>query len=174
MVPLPSDYPGPDPAPTGDGRHFGYGSRVYDAAGDRWSGPDDAHGPFWWGASHRERWSHSYIYWGEGSLHWLLLPPKIEYPPFAEETAFRVAGTGSCLRLREEPGEDSRVLACLPDGERLLFVESDAEPEQDQYGNFQTPHPSLSETWRMGGPWVRVRTEDGAEGWVSHGYLEHD
>ena len=175
LTPLPDGWPGPDPAPTGDGRHFGYGSRVYDAAGDRWSGPDDAGGPFWWGASHRERWSHSSIYWGEGSYHWLLLPPKIEFPPFAGEIAFRVARTGSCLRLREEPGEESRVLDCLPDGARLLFVESDAEPKRDRYGyDFQTPHPSLSEMWRMGGPWVHVRTADGADGWVSHGYLEHD
>ncbi len=173
LLPLPSDYPGPDPAPTGDGRYFGYGSRVYDIAEGRWRGPPEwDEGSFQWGASHRELWFHSYFYWGDGRYYWLQLPPKIEYPPFAEETAFRVARTGSCLRLREGPGEESRVLDCLPDGERLLFVESDAEP--DQYGNFQTPHPSLSEMWAEEGPWVRVRTEDGTEGWVSHGYLEHD
>ena len=174
LLPLPSDYPGPDPAPTGDGRYFGYGSRVYDIAEGRWRGPPEwDEGLFRWGASHRELWFHSYFYWGDGRYYWLQLPPKIEYPPFAAETAFRVAGTGSCLRLREEPGENSRILDCLPDGERLLFVES-GQPEQDQYGYLSSPHLSLSEMWAEEGPWVRVRTEDGTEGWVSHGYLAHD
>ena len=91
-------------------------------------------------------------------------PPKIEYP-FSEEIAFRVARTGSCLRLREEAGEDGSVLACLPDGERLLLAEH-AEPD------YWPPHPSIVLT---GTPqWVYVRTEDGAEGWVSHDYLAHD
>ena len=167
LLPLPSDAPGPVPAPTGGGRYFGYGSRVYDIAEGRWRGPPEwDEGPFWWGASHRELWFHSYVYWGEGQGRWLQLPPKIEYPPFAEETAFRVTRTGSCLRLREEPGEDGRVLRCLPDGERLLFVESDAEPGQ--------PHPSFSFTWGVFTGWVHVRTEDGAEGWVSHDYLDYD
>ena len=179
LVPVEGGRPGPDPAPTGDGRYFGYGSRVYDIAEGRWLGPPEwgegSSFSFWWGASHRERWAHSpMIYWGDGRYSWLQLPPKIEYPPFAAETAFRVAGTGSCLRLREEPGEESHVLDCLPDGERLLFVESDAEPERDRYGYLSSPHLSLSEMWAEEGPWVRVRTEDGAEGWVSHGYLEHD
>ena len=176
LTPLPDEWPGPDLAPTGGGRYFGYGSRVYDAAGDRWYGPEDAGGPFWWGASHRERWFHSVIFddWGSGVGHWLLLPPKIEYPPFAEEIAFRVARTGSCLRLRENPGEDGRVLGCLPDGARLLFAERDAAvPEWDGFRRaglspFLSPHSSLSL------PWVHVRTADGAEGWVSHDYLDHD
>ena len=154
------------PAPTGGGRYFGYGPRVYDAAEDRWRGPGQARGwLFWWGDSHRERWFQYPVYTGAGRTSWALLPHKIEFPPFAEETAFRVARTGSCLRLREEPDKESRVLDCLPDGERLLFVESDAEPEWGQ------PHPSFQFTR---GTWVRVRTADGAEGWVSHGYLEHD
>ena len=129
---------------------------------------------FWWGDSHRERW-FSIGYWGEGYVNWLLLPPKIEYPPFGEEIAFRVARTGSCLRLREEPGESGRVLACLPDGERLLFAERAAEA-----GEFaSSPHPSLSTAdqrtyFGADTAWVYVRTADGAEGWVSHDYLDHD
>ena len=172
LTPLPDGWPGPSSAPTGGGRYFGYGSRVYDAAADRWYGPDDAGGPFWWGASHLERWFHSRsVHWATGANSWLHLPPKIEFPPFAGEIAFRVAGTGGCLRLREEPGEDGRVLDCLPDGERLLFVESGAEPERGRHGYPSSPHPSLAgdEGW-----WVYVRTADGAEGWVSHGYLAHD
>ena len=178
LTPLPDEWPGPDPAPTGGGRYFGYSSRVYDAAGDRWYGPEDAGGPFWWGASHRERWFHSESSdWGSGANAWLLLPPKIEFPPFSEEIAFRVARTGSCLRLREEPGEDGRVLGCLPDGERLLFAERDAEvPESDALRRaflspFMSPHSSLSLLEQV---WVHVRTADGAEGWVSHDYLDHD
>ena len=162
-------WPGPDPAPTGGGRYFGYGPQVYDVVEGRWRGPSEVGwGPFGWGDSHRERWFHI-EYWGDGGASWLLLPPKIEYPPFSDEIAFRVARTGSCLRLREEPGEEGRVLRCLPDGERLLFAERDAEAER-------SPHPSLAETagewpWRW---WVYVRTEDGAEGWVSHDWLDHD
>ena len=180
LTPLPDGWPGPSSAPTGGGRYFGYGSRVYDAAADRWYGPDDAGGPFWWGASHRERWFHSRsVHWATGANSWLHLPPKIEFPPFAGEIAFRVAGTGGCLRLREEPGEDGRVLRCLPDGARLLFAERDAEvPESDRLRRaflspFLAPHSSITMLeWED--VWVHVRTEDGASGWVSHGYLEHD
>ena len=178
LLPLPSNYPGPMPAPTGEGRYFGYGSRVYDAAEDRWRGPSDVEwGPFWWGDSHSERW-FSIGYWGEGRVRWLLLPPKIEYPPFAEETAFRVTGTGSCLRLREEPDAESHVLDCLPDGERLLFADSGVEVEQNWSGGPASPHSSIAlehyDPPASSRVWVYVRTEDGAEGWVSHDYLEHD
>ena len=162
----------------GGDRYFGYGHRVYDAAEGLWHGPSgsetaDLEGPFWWGASHRERWFHSYVYWGEGWSEWLLLPPKIEYPPFAEEIAFRVARTGRCLRLREDPGEDGRVLGCLPDGERLLFAERDAEVERDWADNPLSPHSSIALLERDQ-VWVHVRTADGSEGWVSHDYLDHD
>ena len=124
LAPLPRSEPWrlPVPAPTGGDRYFGYGPRVYDAAEDRWRGPGqleyNTH-TYWWGDSHRERWFQYPVYSGGGSWGWALLPPKIEYPPFAEETAFRVAGTGSCLRLRKEPGEDGRILDCLTDGARL-------------------------------------------------------
>ena len=176
LLPLPSDYPGPMPAPAGGGRYFGYGSRVYDAASDRWRGPPEWDGgPFWWGDSHRERWFQAWVYWGEGGQNWLLLPPKIEYPPFSDEIAFRVARTGDCLPLHEEPGEEGRVLACLPDGERLLFAERDAEAERDWAGRILSPHSSIA---LLDGyaqrEWVYVRTEDGAEGWVSHDWLDHD
>ena len=193
LAPLPRSEPwlGPVPAPTGGGRYFGYGLRVYDAAEDRWRGPGQLlGGPLddgrleiesksWWGDSHRERWFGYPVYTGGGGTSWLQLPPKIELPPFSDETAFRVARTGSCLRLREEPGKESRVLDCLPDGERLLFVERDGEPELyglDALFQFQTPHPSISFThgYTPWAAWVRVRTADGAEGWVSDDYLDYD
>ena len=168
LTPLPLwdrylDGPGPDPAPTEGDRYFGYSHRVYDAEEDRWYGPSGSEAPdldggmFWWGASHRERWFHSWIYRGESSIGWDLLPPKIEFPPFGKEgIAFRVARTGSCLRLREELGEEGRVLHCLPDGERLLYAGG--------AGPLRVAHIE----------WVYVRTEDGAEGWVSARYLDRD
>ena len=177
LLPLPSGYPGPMPAPTGGGRWFGYGSRVYDAAEGRWRGPTEWDGgQFWWGDSHRERWFQAWVYWGEGGVAWLLLPPKIEYPPFSDEIAFRVARTGGCLRLREEPGEEGRVLDCLPDGERLLFAERDAEVERDEAGRLLSVNASIAglSGARVSGTWVYVRAEDGAEGWVSHDWLDHD
>ena len=201
LVSLPSEWAGPEPAATGGGRYFGYGSRVYDAAEGRWHGPRIPVGPSWWGDSHRERWFRSPIYSGTGEYLWLLLPPKIDFLPFDDEIAFRVARTGSCLRLREDPGEGGRVLGCLPDGERLLLADRgepgpdpkpetgiapwypDPLPDVDPYHS-RLPHPSialLGPHARASGDhraepsqWVRVRTADGAEGWVSHDYLAHD
>ncbi len=175
---------GPQPAPTGDGRYFGYGWWVYDAFDERWLPPFGAHasrsvlvgmapGPFWWGDSHRERWFTPTDYWGQGWVEWLLLPPKIEFPPFSEEITFRVARTGDCLHLREDPNTEAAILDCLPDGTRLLFVQQDhpIEPDPDAHG-LSLVHPSLEGT--VESAWIYVRTEDGAEGWVSHDYLEHD
>ena len=174
-------YPaGPEPAPTSDGRYFGYGPGVYDAVADRWSSPNvDAVVAWWrWGDSHRERWFGLYID-GGGYHRWLLLlPPKIEFPPFSDEIAFRVAGTGSCLRLRAAPGEASETTDCLPDGERLALTEPPNASSQDPEQQWPTqPHPAVAWTQSEGGSqstWVHVRTADGAEGWVSHDYLEHD
>ena len=171
---------GPEPAPTGDGRYFGYGPNVYDAFEDRWVGPEIGdRDPYWeWGDSHRERW-FSAGWEGHGWVLWLLLPPVIEFPPFSDEIAFRVAGTGSCLRLRAAPGLASEISGCLPDGARLVLTEpAEPPPDRTRYalGPAQ-PHPAVAWTYPLGGPemtWVHVRTEHGAEGWVSHDYLEHD
>ena len=175
---------GPEPAPTGDGRYFGYAWHVYDAMEDRWVGPalppeygqywrGYAPGPYWWGDSYRERWFAPSDYWGEGWLEWLLLPPRIEFPPFSGEIAFRVAGTGDCLHLRSEPDTDSEILDCLRDGMRIVFVQREHPGEAPLYSlDLSGVHPSLA------GPvesaWVYVRTAADIEGWVSHDYLEHD
>ncbi len=115
---------GPDPAPTGDGCFFGYGPKVYDACEDRWFdyGRSPLDGPAGWGETHRERWFVPSDYWGEGWVEWLLLSPKMELPPFDDAIAFRVAGTGSCLYLRERPDPEAAVRDCQPDGARLRFV----------------------------------------------------
>ena len=172
-----------EPAPTGDGRYLGFSTQVYDLLEDRWLGPVLAKSdPPWpsvwseWGDSHRERWftiiPHS---WGpDGWLEWLFLPPKIESSPFRNEIAVRVAGTGSCLLLRAAPGQESETRACLPDGARLVLAEPN-EPPQDLWR--PQPHPAIvltGQTFTPRSTWVHVRTENGAEGWVSHDYLEHD
>ena len=166
---------GPEPAPTGDGRYFGYGPGVYDAIADRWFGSDVDSASLWkWGRSHRERWFGLYNE-AHGWYRWLLLPPKIEFPPFSDAIAFRVAGTGSCLRLRAAPGEDSETTDCLPDGERLVLTEPNASPHDPEW--LTQPHPAVDWTQSEGSSqstWVHVRTAAGAEGWVSHDYLEHD
>ena len=174
---------GPVPAPTGDGRYFAYDFvGVYDAEQHLWTlFGSGGWGPFSWGETHEEMW-YEIGYWGEGRVEWLLLSPKIDLPPFGDEIAFRVAGTGSCLNLRSEGG----TIDCLPDGARLVFVQPDEQPEaeggkagQYPYTPVEQPHPSVR--YELGGgpdeppgPWVHVRTEDGLEGWVAHDYLEHD
>ena len=179
LIPLPSGQPGPEPAPTGDGRYFAYGSRVYDAVADRWRGPSGV-GRVWhrWKDSHRERWFEIRdTPPGETRFNWLLLPPKIDFPPFRDGIAFRVERTGSCLRIREEPGEAGRVLGCLPDGERLTFVEHEVLSPFLNYDAYKKtgkpwPHPSIA--LRGSSLWVYVRTAGGAEGWASHDWLGHD
>ena len=57
-----------------------------------------------------------------------------------------------------------------------MFVQRDypTGPPADKNDRSRV-HPSLmflSSAARD--PWVYVRTESGAEGWVSHDYLEHD
>ena len=112
----------PVPAPTGDGRYFAYDfAGVYDASTDRWirTGFDNADwGPFSWGETHEEM-RYTLAYWGEGVFTWSLTEPRIEFPPF-EEMAFRVAGTDSCLNLRDEPGSMAPVVDCLPDDTRVI------------------------------------------------------
>ena len=60
---------------------------------------------------------------------YLFAQPKIEFPPFDDELAFRVARTGSCLRLREAPRDTSLVLDCLPDGTRVVVAGTRKTPD---------------------------------------------
>ena len=110
----PREY-GPAVAPTGGGRYIGYGPSVYDVEERRWTGPGPvAWGASWWGDSHRERWSRILRFDPRIERTPLLLSPKIEYPPFDDEIAVRVAGTQNCLPLgrrgaaRPESGTWSR------------------------------------------------------------------
>ena len=80
-------------------------------------------------------------------VNWLLLPPVIEFPPFSDVIAFRVAGTGSCLRLRAAPEVASEIIGCLPDGARLVLTEP-AEPPPDRarlrFLGPSQPHPAVA------------------------------
>ncbi|MCY4640623.1 MAG: SH3 domain-containing protein [Chloroflexi bacterium] len=80
----------------------------------------------------------------------------LELTPFSEELAFRVARTGSCLRVREGPGEGRAIVDCLPDGTRVVLARGPFLP---------------GESWLE---WVHVRTDTGVEGWVAHRFLDHD
>ena len=178
---------GPVPAPTGDGRYFAYDfAGIFDIQENQWILPGfDGHwGPFSWGETHEEM-RYEIGYWGEGWVEWLLLPPKIDFPPFRDEIAFRVARTDSCLYLRAAPSTSGASLACLPDGSRLLFIQPAELPDYDldaagDYPGVEQPHPSVQYTRRAGTDdsatqdWIRVRTGDGLEGWVAHEYLDHD
>ena len=163
----PREY-GPAVAPTGGGRYIGYGPSVYDVEERRWTGPGlVAWGASWWGDTHRERWSRILRFDPRNESTPLLLPPKIEYPPFDDEIAVRVVGTQSCLPLRDEPGTDGPVEACPREGSRLVVPKRSPGP-------VRSPPFNTSLGLAEGARWVYVRTEDGIEGWVSHDYLEHD
>ena len=182
QLPNPSWYAeAPVPAPMGDGRYFGYGfDGVYDAWEKRWipGGFGDEHwGPFAWSGTRLEM-QYELGYWGEGWYTWLLLPPRIEFPPFDDAITFRVARTGSCLYFRTDPDPDAVALDCLPDGARLTFAEQSDLPHEADGTAVSLGHPSIKamsiadysrSTW-----WISVRTASGAEGWVSHEYLEWD
>ena len=164
---------GPVPAPTGDGCYFGYDfSGVYDQCMERWIRlvfQSRIWGPFSWSETHLEM-RYSTGYWGEGGGYWLLLPPKMEFPPFTTEIAFRIARTGSCLYMREVPGLDAAVVTCLPDGMRVLFAERDVQP--DQWGGHASIRAEYDASPFDATHWVYVRTDDGAEGWVALEYLD--
>ena len=169
LISLPASRPGGPPsgapaergsqaAPTGGGRYMAYGPGVYDVDEERWSGPGEVSwGESWWGDTHRERWFTIREFRGGVEHRQILLPPKIQLPPFDDEIALRVAGTGGCLALREEPGTDNPTRECLPDGERLILAEPDT-PRDDS----RPFHTSIGVA--EAALWVHVRTEDRRRG----------
>jgi hypothetical protein len=95
-----------------------------------------------------------------------LLAPRLERAPFPDAPLlrFRVAGTGSCLNLRDAPSASGSVLACVNDGQEL---ELDLEGERLWEGADER----ISFTARDGGFWALVRAGD-QRGWASTAYLE--
>ena len=165
------------PAPDRDDRFFIYGGLgLYDAWEDRWviarfsEAGRPCCGSGEWDPVRRGLTIGLSPYGKEGSGTLVLLggAPRIEFPPFDDEVAFRVVNTGSCLYLRVEPGEESAILDCLPDGSGLLLGESRVWVEKPSWG---ARHPSVA-LWD--GVWVYVHTESGSEGWVAHSPAEYD
>ena len=153
----------PLPAP-GDDCLFSTGRLgVYDSCAGRWFLASDLHGAAGhhdpWGYSHREiRFILDHGGHGVG-FPYFESSPWIELPPFDDEVAFRVAGTGRCLYVRELPNEEAAIQDCLADGARVVM---DREPAVARWWSSES---SIIY-------WVRVRTESGMVGWVSHKYLE--
>ncbi|MYE46321.1 MAG: hypothetical protein F4X25_06130 [Chloroflexi bacterium] len=182
-IPSPAEWfewpPRPVPAPTGDGRFFAWDyAGVYDAESDRWTltGFRGQFGPFSWGETHEEM-RYTLAYSGEGLIGWRSSPPRIEFPPFAE-VAFRVAGTGSCLNLRDDPSSKARVLDCLPDGERLIAaVPPLAEAScADGISDLVSCLPMARDEWtdEQVLQWVYVRAASGLGGWAAYAITDHD
>ncbi len=109
-------------------------------------------------------------YSGEVGSKWLLLPPKIEFPPFSDEIVFRVIGSDeTCQDLRAEPQTSGAIVGCASGGDRLTLAVPEDVPEA---GCGITCYPSARNVYD--GWFVYVRTEDGVEGWISLESLEHD
>ena len=166
--------PGLLPAPVGEDRFFSYGRKaIYDRQEDRWRSANILGLPLHlapWGTSdHEIRFVTGHNGHGVGAPL-LLGSPRIEYPPFDDVSAFRVLGTGSCLRLRERPGIDAPVMDCLPDGTRLVLAER-AVPNPMNQGDVSSAIATYPDEGTF--HWVPVRTPSGVDGWVAHGYQEY-
>ena len=94
-------------------------------------------------------------------------PPEIEFPPFNDDFVFRVARTGSCLYLRQNPDDQAAVLDCLPDGSRVVSGPGLHQFEDREIGPIWRDDKTATR-------WIHVRAASGAEGWVAHEYLEWD
>ena len=154
---------------------------LYDAHEDRWPAAvlpsGSVYGEYdWlypsWGATDGEL---RLTFAGGGArsgASFLLLPPRIELPPFSDGFAFRVTRTGRCPDLREEPSDEGAVLDCLPDGTRVVLNHPPDQAEEDWLRQLAVaPWSGDDDCCNYG---VFVRTEDGLEGWVAHDHLEHD
>jgi len=162
------------PAPVGEDRFFSYSRTiVYDRQEDRWLGANihdlPVHYGPWGTGDHEIRFVTGHLGHGVGAPL-LLGSPRIEYPPFDDISAFRVLGTGSCLRLREKPGIDAPVMDCVPDGTRLVLAERSVPNPMNQ-GDVSSAIATYPDEGTF--HWVPVRTPSGVEGWVAHGYEEY-
>ncbi|MDD9994218.1 MAG: SH3 domain-containing protein [Dehalococcoidia bacterium] len=80
--------------------------------------------------------------------------PRFQYGIFS---CLAVAGVDDCLEVREKPGLDARKLDCVPDGTRLLEVQSSPIAVEDTDGV----------------AWRSVRWADGRwAGWVNSHHLD--
>ena len=99
----------------------------------------------------------------EGGASWLLVQPKLEFPPFSEDLSFRVVGAGACVELEREDGDR----ACLADGTPVTYaggerVKHDGVTYVD--GEFVDQDGGLAPDSE--GLVLWVRTDEGVEGWI--------
>ena len=94
----------------------------------------------------------------EGGKFTPALPAAIERPPFSPRTTLTVAANDACWPLREAPDEEADRPACLSADTHVALVEAPPDPVYDDY--YPTPLGQIM------GLWVRVRTEEGVEGWM--------
>ncbi len=146
---------------------------VYDAGHDRWHSAVLRHGNAYgdydylspsWGTFGQELRLTFAGGWAAGGGLYLFAQPSIEFPPFDDTFAFQVARTTNCLRLRSAPSDESSVLDCLPNGTRVVL--SEPGPNDDPVVDF---YRGEAYSWFA----IRVRTQDGREGWVAHDNLDH-
>ncbi len=91
-----------------------------------------------------------------------LLAPKVQPGGLAPENPrVRVVGAGDCLNVREAPGLDAKVSACVADRTTLALTPGARDGL-----------PSATSEWRTDGLWAAVAAPDGTTGWVSSAYLE--
>ena len=156
---------GPWFAPFGGDRYFARPHvGVYDARLQRWMRPvnEDLWPDGWTSKGEVVQMASPYDPY-EGGLVWLLVQPRLEFPPFSEDLSFRVVGAGACVELRRASGDS----ACLADGtpvtyaggERVTFTDGEST---DQDGGLAGNLNGLS-LW--------VRTDEGVEGWIRTEHL---
>ncbi len=98
---------------------------------------------------------------GGGGLPALVAPSR-ERPPFSDSLGLRVRTGDDCLNLREKPGLDAPVRACLANGASLTIIEGPPIAEG---------WPPLAFSITEHGEWVHVTTGDGQQGWAAAPYL---
>ncbi len=153
---------GPWFAPVGGDRYFAQGSSgIYDARLGRWMRPVSSYWPTGWTSAGEVIYSWIYDPY-EGALHWLLVQPKLEFPPFSEDLSLRVIGAGACVELRRADGDS----ACLADGTPVTY----AGGERVTFSDEEFAGQDGGFTGNLNGLSLWVRTDGGSEGWIQ---VEH-
>jgi hypothetical protein len=110
------------------------------------------------------------------------LPARVQLAPLPDKVTLQVNTDGDGLNVREQAGTSSKLLGSLPDGALVTVKPLIADATGCVYFNSDgtcklniapgspafaaVPDPDDPRAW-----WVRVRSEDGLEGWVSAVFL---
>jgi hypothetical protein len=92
-----------------------------------------------------------------------LLAARVEPVPFAPLALAVGLSAADCANLRAEPGRNAPIIACLPGGTRLSPAPL---PEQPGATGSEPYYLTPDIAWADSSRWLRLRTEDGREGWV--------